>query len=176
MSSKHSKQLLAHSRGFSIVSEHWILIINLRMYFLFLPFQALSRVLYIHYFNDMRNLRPGRIHRCRMSSADEATFSTQAISIQGPHLPKFPPPHDTIPATSNTLRLSQFLAGGVVNVHQIKEKIRFQTNGPGQLTTRALTLKEPGLLLFNTKPGLITERGLTKWACMSVLNPAQPGS
>ena len=175
MCSKHSKQLLAHSRGFSIVSEHWIIIINLRMYFLFLPFQALSRVLYIHYFSDMRNLRPGSIHRCGMSSADGATLPTQAISIQEPHLPKSPPPHDTIPETSNTLRLSQFLAGGVVNVHQIKEKIPNQWPWTAD-SMRVLTLKEPGLLLFNTKPGLITERGLTKWACMSVLNPAQPGS
>lgn len=114
-----------------------------------------------------------------MSSADEATLPTQASESRDhiyPNPAPHPPPHDTIPATSNTLHLSQFLAGGVVNVHQIKEKIIFQTNGSGRLTLPESSDLEGARTPTVQHRTRVNNRKRIDQMSMSVLNSAQPGS
>lgn len=89
MHSKHSEELLAHNRCFSILSGQWIIMSNVRTHCLLPSFPALCQGLCVHYFN---NWDPGAYTGAEMSSADGATLPTRASWLQWPHSQPHPLP------------------------------------------------------------------------------------
>lgn len=63
-----------------------------------------------------------------------------------------------------------------MNVHQIKEEIRFQTNGPGRLTLPESSEPEGVRIPTVQHRTRVNNRKRIDQMSMPVLNPAQPGS